>query len=161
MAYNSGFPMNYSQYNMPMPNQGIGQFPQQMQPSYQSQQIQSSGFIPVPSEEVARNYPVAPGNSVTFKNENAPYVYTKTMGFSQLDRPVFEKYKLVREDDAAVDGQGPQESSANLEETQKAIDDINNQIKDIWTEIDELKAQIKRPIGNRKKEEAHNERESQ
>lgn len=161
MAYNSGFPMNYSQYNMPMPNQGIGQFPQQMQPSYQSQQIQSSGFIPVPSEEVARNYPVAPGNSVTFKNENAPYVYTKTMGFSQLDRPVFEKYKLVREDDAAGESQGAQDNTAVNDELQKELDHMRAEINDLRSEVDELKAQIKRPIGNRKKEEVHNERESE
>ena len=50
--------------------------------------------------EEARNYPVAPGNSVTFKDETSPYVYTKTQGFSQLDRPVFEKYRLVKEEDA-------------------------------------------------------------
>ena len=44
-------------------------------------------------------YPVAPGSSVTFINENAPYCYTKTVDMSQLDRPKFEKYRLVKEDD--------------------------------------------------------------
>lgn len=62
------------------------------------QQIQSSGFISVRNIEEALRYPVAPGNSVTFKDETAPYVYTKTMGFSQLDRPVFEKYRLIKEE---------------------------------------------------------------
>ena len=84
------------------PNQFQQQPMQQQVPQQQPQaspQIQNGGFIPVSSEEVARNYPVAPGNSVTFKNENAPYVYTKTMGFSQLDRPIFERYKLIREED--------------------------------------------------------------
>ena len=83
MAYN--YQMNYPQYYQPNQN-----YPQNSQ-SF-PQQIQNGGFIPVPSEEVARNYPVAPGNSVTFKNENAPYVYTKTMGFSQID----EKDDLIR-----------------------------------------------------------------
>lgn len=70
-------------------------------PYYQNQQpVQQvqSGFVSVPSEAAARNYPVAYGNSVTFKDENAPYVYTKTMGFSQLESPRFEKYKLVKEE---------------------------------------------------------------
>ena len=61
-------------------------------------QIQNGGLISVRSEMEARNYPIAPGNSITFKDENSPYVYTKTMGFSQLDRPTFEKFRLVKEE---------------------------------------------------------------
>ena len=61
-------------------------------------QIQNGGFVPAPSEDFARNYPVAPGTSVSFRDENLPYVYTKTMGYSPLDHPVFEKFRLVKED---------------------------------------------------------------
>lgn len=108
--------MNYQQSNYQ---------PQQIQP-----QIQNNGFISVPSEEVARNYPVAPGNSVTFKNENAPYVYTKTMGFSQLDRPSFEKYKLVKEDvEEVVD-------NPNL------IDELKNRMNELNDELDELRSEL-------------------
>lgn len=84
-----GYYNPYYQPTQPMPF---------MAPPQQPQQIQNSGFIPVRSENEARNYPVAPGNSITFKDESAPYVYTKTMGFSQLDRPIFEKFKLIKED---------------------------------------------------------------
>lgn len=115
-------------YYNPYFQQPYQQMPQQTQPQLQPQ-IQSNGFISVPSEEVARNYPVAPGNSVTFKNENAPYVYTKTMGFSQLDRPSFEKYKLVKED--------VEEHS----EPASYIDTINDEIERLWGEIDALKGQ--------------------
>lgn len=69
------------------------------QPQNQIQnQIQNGGLVSVRSMIEARNYPVAAGNSVTFKDENAPYVYTKTMGFSPLDRPIFEVFRLVKED---------------------------------------------------------------
>lgn len=64
---------------------------------YQNNQ---NGIITVRSIDEARMYPVAPGNSITFMDENAPYIYTKTMGFSQLDRPIFEKYRLMKEEDA-------------------------------------------------------------
>lgn len=64
----------------------------------QPQTIQNSGFVSVMNEMEARNYPVAPGNSITFKDENQPFVYVKTMGFSQLDRPVFERFRLVKEE---------------------------------------------------------------
>lgn len=74
------------QYFNPYYQQQMPQIQQQMPQQVQQPQIQATNFLTVPSEEIARNYPVAPGNSITFKNENAPYVYSKTMGFSQLDR---------------------------------------------------------------------------
>jgi hypothetical protein len=70
--------------------------PQQMQ--YNNQMpIQSGGIVSVRSEAEARNYIVTLGTSVTFLDETAPYIYTKTMGFSQLDGPTFKKYKVVEE----------------------------------------------------------------
>ena len=50
----------------------------QPQPQVQQQQGQSV-FINVQDEQTARNWPVGPGNSLTFKDENLPYIYTKTM----------------------------------------------------------------------------------
>ena len=99
MAYNNYYPIGYRQYPQYYPQQQTFQQPVQQQQTQTQQQIQNGGFVQAPNEAYARNYPVAPGNSVTFKDENAPYVYTKTMGFSQLDLPQFEKYRLVREDD--------------------------------------------------------------
>ena len=55
--------------------------------------------VVVQSEQEARSYPVAPGNNVIFKNETSPFMYSKTMGSSPLDPPVFEKYRLVKEDE--------------------------------------------------------------
>lgn len=75
---------------------------QYQQIQQQPMQIQNGGLVSVRGIDEARNYPVAPGNSVTFKDETAPYVYTKTQGFSQLDRPVFEKYRLVKEEDVSI-----------------------------------------------------------
>ncbi len=69
---------------------------------YQNNQ---NGIVTVRSIDEARMYPVAPGNSITFRDENAPYIYTKTMGFSQLDRPIFEKYRLMKEEDSPVASQ--------------------------------------------------------
>lgn len=100
MAYNNGYPMYSPQYSgMPLPSQGMGQQyaqqgyqqgfqGQQLQQSIQQpQQIQNGGFMLVPSEDIARSYPVAPGNCVTFKIEGQPIVMEKSMGFSQLEAP--------------------------------------------------------------------------
>lgn len=136
------------------PNQFQQQPMQQQVPQQQPQtspQIQNGGFIPVSSEEVARNYPVAPGNSVTFKNENAPYVYTKTMGFSQLDRPIFERYKLIREEDEVQEAP-KQEPKVEVTE----IDKLRREIDDIWNEIDVLKEQRKKQHNQKRKNSEDN-----
>ena len=110
--YNNGFPMNYNyyqqpQFQQPYPQQMI-QPQQQIQPQIQQTQQQMNqqypapmqgGFVRVRNENEARMYPVAPGGSITFIDENAPYCYCKTVNMGQLDRPVFEKYRLVKEDD--------------------------------------------------------------
>jgi hypothetical protein len=72
------------------------------------------GFIPVQNENEARMYRLAPGMSATFIDENAPYCYTKTEGVSQLDRPIFKRFRLVEETDVPQDApQGTQTASQN------------------------------------------------
>lgn len=118
--------------------------PQQMYPQMQQMrqgnnammpQIQNGGFVSVPSEDVARNYPVAPGTSITFKNENAPYIYTKTMGFSQLDRPIFEKYRLEKEEDPIP--------SYGREAEAKAKGSNGEDIEKLKSEMEELREEVK------------------
>lgn len=145
MAYNNGFPQFYPQM-----------YPQNFQQSQQPQQIQNGGFIPVPSEDVARNYPVAPGNSVTFKNENAPYVYTKTMGFSQLDRPIFEKYKLVREEDTEMMREHPKDDCICHNQIDELKKQYAKELEEIRSEINDLKKQVFKPTTTKKKDAGGN-----
>lgn len=143
--------MSYPQYYFPFTQQPNYNQNQQQN----TQQIQSGGFIPVSSEEMARNYPVAPGNSITFKNENAPYVYTKTMGFSQLDRPIFEKFKLVREEE-----ESPVITDSKTETDNNALDDmkaeitaLQNDIKALQDEVNAIRQRKTKEIGG----DRHNE----
>lgn len=117
---------NYPNYFYPQPQQYTPQ------PAPQ-QQMQSSGFVTVHNEAEARNYPVAYGNSVTMKDENAPYIYTKTMGFSQLDRPIFDKYKLVKEEPEETPAPAPAAPAVDIEKMQKDI-------AALWAEVNEIKA---------------------
>lgn len=115
-------------------------YPNQLQPNQSSQaQIQNNGFLPVPDEAFARNYPVAYGNSVMFKDENAPYIYTKTMGFSQMDVPKFEKYRLVKEEPSERPN-SPQNGLEDIKAIISSIDKINEQIETLWSEIEAIKA---------------------
>lgn len=140
-----GYP--YQQFQQPSYQQAYQQ-PMNVQPNYQqsqqTQQIQNGGFVSVHNESEARNYPIAPGNSVTFKDENSPYVYTKTQGFSQLDRPVFEKYRLVKEEE--FQPQQVAQSAPTSEEKTEQSNNIDYALKSdlraLWDEIEVLKKRI-------------------
>ena len=104
-----------------------------------AQQAQVNSLITVPSEAAARNYPVAYGHSVILKDETAPYIYSKTMGFSQLDKPVFEKYKLIKEETTEV------VPAVNNEFDMKVrFDEIDRQMKTMWAEIESLRGKRRR-----------------
>lgn len=87
-------PVNSIYQQPPMPQM------QAPQPASAQPQIRSGGIVSVANENEARRYPVAPGYTVTMRDENSPYIYEKTMGFSQLEQPVFRKARIVFEDDA-------------------------------------------------------------
>lgn len=133
------------------------QFAQQpqipMQPQTQPQ-IQNGGFVSVRNEAEARNYPIAIGTSVTFKDENAPYIYNKTMGFSQLDAPRFDKYRLVKEEAKET---APETSEGEIYDDKPifdSLDGIKAEIGQIWGEIEALK---KKPVSKTKKKEVEDD----
>jgi flagellar motility protein MotE (MotC chaperone) len=58
------------------------------------------------------------------------------MGFSQLDRPIFEKYRLVKEDDVEPIKADPKSD----EQTKLAeIDKVKEELESLRAEVDELK----------------------
>ena len=157
MAYNNGynpgyyspyFPQNYPQ----IPPQAVQ--PQQPQ---QPQQIQNGGFMVVPNEDMARGYPVAPGNCVTFKIEGKPIVMEKSMGFSQLEAPRIDRYRLVREEDLQ---DAPQSEPVKEIDYSQCIDELKEKVsqdmKEIWGEIDAIKSQISKPSNPKKKDTGGN-----
>lgn len=124
-----------------------------MQPQVQApqQQIQNGGFVSAPNEAYARNYPVAPGNSVSFKDESAPYVYSKTMGFSQLDQPIFKKFRLVEEESEGISA-APVKEEIDIGPINKSISNIKEEIELIWAEIEDMK-NVSKKTANRLKTE--------
>lgn len=151
-VYNPYFPATYQPnfYNNNPYWQGQQQpMMQQQNQQPQSQQqptIQQSGFILVQSEQDARAYPVAPGNSITFKDETRPYCYVKTMGFSSLDRPVFERYRLVKEDEQPEMAKSAQTVSYA---TVSELDAVKAEVEAVQAKIETLLA---KKVGRPKKE---------
>lgn len=120
----------YQYYPQQQMSQQVPQVQQQASMPQQTQ-IQNGGFLSVRNEMDARNYPVAYGNSITFKDENAPYIYVKTMGFSQLESPTFDKYRLVKEEPKT-----PENRVSESEGYKLSYDELK-------AEIEALKAQIR------------------
>ena len=121
-------------------------YPTYQQQATQQPQIQNGGFVSAPNEVFARNYAVAHGTSVTFKDETLPYIYTKTMGFSQMEQPIFEKYRLVKEEISET-------SEVPAKDNDKLLDSISylkDEIKALWGEIEGLKNEPKKTTPKRK-----------
>ena len=98
-----------------------------------------SGFVNVRTVDEAKNYPVAPGNSITFKVDNSPYLCTKTMGFSQLDQPHFEKYRLVKEEETV------QKAEEVIYDQPKAEYALKSELEEVRERIDEIEKALKVP----------------
>ena len=147
-TYQPNYYGNPNPYYQQMQNQMMQQN-QQMQQSQQAQSqqmqqptIQQSGFVLVQSEQEARAYPVAPGNSITFKDESGPFCYVKTMSFNQLDRPTFERYRLVKED-APSDVRESPTTHEQPAPTKNANYATKDDLVKIWDELDALKEKLK------------------
>ena len=137
-------PYQYQQQNF-YPQQMQNNQPAPMSMPQNVQQMPDNNFVPAPSEEFARNYPVGYGKSVNFKDENAPYIYVKTMGFSQLDNPVFEKYRLVKEEPTMPQNETKNDESYKLsfDELKAEIDDLRGQIKALQEDVKALQEKPK------------------
>jgi hypothetical protein len=85
---------------------------QNYQPNYQQ------NMMPIPTEEDALKYPIAPGNSIMFKIENQPLIIEKTMGLSQLDTPTIRYIDLV-----------PRETNKVEYATKEDIEQLREEIK--------------------------------
>ena len=134
------------------PQYGYPSYYPQMQNAYTapqqqsvSQQIRSGGIVSVANEDEARRYPVAPGYTVTMRDENGPYLYEKTMGYSQLDQPVFRKARIVFEDDAQATQEKQEEPSepkvayAELKQLEALRDAIAVELKKIYDRFEAIK----------------------
>ena len=131
-GYPSYYPQVQSMYSAP-----------QQQPV--NQQIRSGGIVSVAGEDEARRYPVAPGYTVTMRDENGPYLYEKTMGYSQLDQPIFRKARIIFEDDAKAEQEKqeepekPQVVYAELKQLEALRDAVGVEFRKIHDLIESIK----------------------
>ena len=160
-SYVPYYPATYQPLIQPQmiqqPQMQTAQMPVASQNQQTSGQIQNGGFITVHSESEARSYPVAPGTSVTFKHETAPYCYTKTMGFSQFEAPKFEKFRLVKEDEVENQQADSKEiapqafaTEEDLSKVVGVVKGINEVVGALKSDVDSLKSDMYGALGKRK-----------
>lgn len=130
MAYNPYYPY-YPQYQ-----------------AMQQPQQQQSALIHVQSEQQAREWSVSPGCSLMFIDDNAPYIYTKTAGNSQLEPCVFKVFQV-----SEIGGQNAPKTTA--EEKSISIPDYvtRSEYEAITAQIDDIRKQIKELIDNESAEQ--------
>lgn len=139
----AGFFNPYQQMYNPNYYQNGNGYPQQAVVSNNpTPQIQNGGFMVVPNEDIVSTYPVAAGNCITFKIEGKPIVMEKSMGFSQLESPKIERYRLIKEDTPIKDTNTAELAAKDSETPNSTIESINGEIRALWRELDALKEQI-------------------
>lgn len=136
-----GYPQPQYPYNYaPNPNYGIGA-PMSQQPVPQQNTQQSSPLISVDSREEAFYWLITPGNSLIFRKKDGSAMYTKTVGYSAAEPPIFEEFIKVTA-----------EPVQNEEEP-----DYKSEFDKIWGEINALKnRQSNKPQNNKRREDGAN-----
>lgn len=155
--------MAYPYYNSIQPSYQQMTYPQYQQPMSQlsqpntfqngtSSQLQApipAGFVRVQSEDEARRYPVAPGSSVTFIDDNSPHCYVKSASLSQLDPPVFKRFRLVEENEpiqSAKNDNMSNETGTEIDLSPYAkiadVDALKNKISDISAAVERLRFDV-------------------
>ncbi len=94
---------------------------------YQRPQQNNTIIANVKDEAEAQGFPLFLGQNGIFVDESKKYLYTKTMGLSQFDKPVFEKYRLEKEAPSTPEEVGPVEYATKED------------IKDVLAQIEELR----------------------
>lgn len=89
---------------------------------YQNQ----NAYFFVKEQSEAVNWPIAPGNFLVFKDQDNIHFYTKSLGYSPYDRPMFEVYtREVRVQESNHDS-AIQELREAMSALQKQISEIKN-----------------------------------
>lgn len=109
------------------------------------QTIQYGGYMNVSRKEDAISYPVAPGTMMIFANNDGESMYTKIMGYSQYDKPLFAEYKRVKEEAANQPHSGTENAQADIsaiEVLKSEFELIRGRIEGILSDIKEIKKDL-------------------
>lgn len=104
-------------------------------PFYNQNQQPQVSFMSIRGKEIAINYPIAPNNTIIFRDEVEPYIYVKSMGYSPLDKPVMDIYR--REEPNLT-----QETASVVKEDNSIIEKMKGDIESILKDIEGIKQKM-------------------
>lgn len=145
MPTNSYQPYSFTPYpNLYSPYQTQQMPIQQPQAQQQPQAVSnansdSNAFISVRSKAEALNWHVAPGQSVSFKDESEPgRYYSKSRGMSQFDEPVFKSYHLVEDLDESSENQNEKRNDENTLKLKEEMDKLIDKVNELSSTVEKL-----------------------
>lgn len=133
MAYNNGFPMNYSQmypsYNY-VPQQQLSQ-PVVQQP------VNDNGILWVQGEAGAKSWAVAPGKSVMLMDSESNTFYIKSSDASGMPMPL----RIFDYQERTVQQTQPQVAQHNEIDTSQFVtrEEFNKKLDELFTKYGEVK----------------------
>lgn len=138
---------------MAIPNQYYTQPINPYYPQYQNLQAQqrqeqlnqvfanSYNYIFTRDRSEAEGWPIAPGNTLVFKDQNGAYFYTKSLGFGPNEKPIFISYK--REDFVEPVQSEQVEQNSFKEQFDKYKSSTDLEISSLKTSLDEIRDLLK------------------
>ena len=139
---------------MALQNQFYPQPVNQYYPQYQNFQAQqrqeqlnqvfanSYNYIFARDRAEAEGWPIAPGNTLIFRDQNGNYFYSKSLGFGPNEKPVFISYR--REDFVEQSQEsGTIEQNPLTEQLEKYKSSTDLEIANLRSTIEELKEMFK------------------
>ena len=121
----------------------MNQMSMNQQQSQTQQQTKDSSFVVMrlPTVKDAMEYPIAPGNGLTFFIENEPYICCKTLGNTGLEQPRFRKWRLTEESEDGSEVPAEKTNTVSYvdkEEHEKEIGLLKDQINKLSESVSEI-----------------------
>ena len=99
--------------------------PQTMAPVQNQPQTQNT-FVWIQGEEAARNYPVAPGNTVVLIESDKPIMYMKSADLSGRPQPMQIRYLVSEEDYRKIQNGRNDDTYVTKEYFEKKMSELDN-----------------------------------
>lgn len=161
--YNSYTPYIYG-YQQPQMVQPIQQ-PQNVQPmpsvqqtvqqssTQPNNQLQNGGLVEVRDYSEVQQWPVAPGNVVTFIKYDRSEMYTKTASHNQFEAPVISTFIITRKDEPISpnnSSETPYAMKEDLASLAGVVKELNITVGNVQKDITDMKSDMYGVVGQKK-----------
>lgn len=135
---NQFYPQPINPYYQPYPNLQAQQRQEQLNQVFAN----SYNYIFARDKAEAESWPIAPGNTLVFRDQNGNYFYSKSLGFGPNEKPTFITFK--REDFVEQSQEtGTIEQNPLLDQIERYKSSTDLEIVNLKNAIEDLKEMFK------------------